>query len=100
METLIEKKFCEGSPVVIVSVLDWFLIAGELPCIVATTQRGVGTVPELTATVTFPEESDIAEVADNMIPPRKPGGSRLKSTCTPSMPLLWLSTTWNVTTEL
>jgi hypothetical protein len=35
---------------------------------VATTQTGVGTVPEVTEVVTYPSASDVAEVGENVIP--------------------------------
>jgi hypothetical protein len=35
-----------------------------------------------------------------MIPPGALAGTRLKSTSTPALPLLFLSTTWNFTIEL
>lgn len=96
---LSEKKFCVGSPVVIVSVLDWLRIAGVL-CTFATTQTGVGTVPEVSEVVTSPLASDVAEVGDSVIPPGTLIGNRLKSTSTPALPLLLLSTTLNFTREL
>jgi hypothetical protein len=59
----------------------------------------VGTVPEETEVVTYPLESDVAEVGVNVIPPGALEGIRLKSTTTPSLPLLFSSTTLNFTRE-
>ena len=98
VEALIEKKFCVGNPVVIVKVLDWVLM--DVPSTVATTQTGVGTVPELTETVTYPEASDVDEVEDNATPPGALEGIRVKSTSTPALPLLLISNTWNFTSEV
>jgi hypothetical protein len=67
---------------------------------VATTQTGVGTVPEERETDTSPLESDVAEVADNVIPPGAVVGDMVKSTRIPGIPLLVLSTTLNFTREL
>lgn len=69
-------------------------------CTLATTQTGVGTVPEVTEVVTYPSASDVAEVEERLTPPRGPVGSRLKSTSTPALPLLFISTTLNFTREL
>jgi hypothetical protein len=60
----------------------------------------VGTVPEESVVVTSPLESDVACVADNVIPPGALAGNIVKSTTTPDLPLLLLSTTLNFTTEL
>ena len=87
-----------GRPVVIVKVLDWLLI--DVPSTVATTQRGVGTVPEVTIVVTYPSASDVADAGEKVIPPGALSGRILKSTSTPALPLLLLSTTLNSTTEL
>src|SRR5271169_4651018 len=65
----------------------------------ATTQTGVGTVPEETEVVTYPLESDVAEVGVNVIPPGALAGIRLKSTTTPPLPLPFSSTTLNFTRE-
>ena len=93
VETASEKKFWVGNPVVIVNELDSLLIAGELPCIVAVTHTGVGTVPAVTAVVTYPLVSDVACVADSCIPFVTLVGVRLKSTITFPTPLLLLSIT-------
>ena len=69
-------------------------------CTFATTQTGVGTVPEVSEVVTSPLASDVAEVGDSVIPPGTLIGNRLKSTSTPALPLLLLSTTLNFTREL
>ena len=65
--TLSEKEFCAGNPVVIVRVLDWLLIVGLLVT-VATTQAGVGTVPDRTKVFTYPSASDVAVAGANVIP--------------------------------
>jgi hypothetical protein len=93
-----EKEFCAGRQVVIVKGFDWLVM--EVPCIVATTQTGVGTVPEERETDTSPLESDVAEVSDNVIPPGAVVGDIVKSTRMPGIPLLVLSTTLNFTREL
>ena len=67
---------------------------------IATTQTGVGTVPEVSEVETSPLASDVADVGVSVTPPRRPAGSRLKSTSTPGTPLLLLSTTLNSTREL
>ena len=65
----------------------------------ATTQTGVGTVPEETEVVTNPLVSDVADVGVNVIPPGALAGIRLKSTRTPALPLPFSSTTLNFTRE-
>src|SRR5512145_1726612 len=68
-------------------------------CTLATTQTGVGMVPDVTVVVTSPLASDVADVVDKVIPPGALAGTILKSTSTPDLPLLLLSTTLNLTTE-
>ena len=68
--------------------------------IVATTQTGVGTVPEVSAVETYPSASDVACPAEIVTPPGTVAGDILKRTITPAIPLLLLSTTRNFTTEL
>ena len=87
-----------GKPVVMVKVLDWLL--SDVPSTVATTQTGVGTVPEESVVVTSPLASDVADEADNVNKLVGLWGTVVKSTRTPDLPLLLLSTTLNFTTEL
>jgi len=93
-----EKKSCVGKPVVMVSVLDWLF--SDVPCTVATTQTGVGTLPEESVVVTSPLASDVADKADNVNRLVGFGGTVVKSTTTPGLPILLLSTTLNFTIEL
>ena len=81
-----------------VNVLDWLLI--DVPCTVATTQTGVGIVPEESEVVTYPSASDVADEADNVNKLVGLAGTVVKSTSTPGLPLLLLSTTLNFTREL
>ena len=81
-----------------VKVLDWLL--SNVPCTVATTQTGVGIVPEESVVVTSPLASDVADEADNVNKLVGLAGTVVKSTSTPDLPLLLLSTTLNVTREL
>ena len=81
-----------------VNVLDWLLI--DVPCTVATTQTGVGIVPEESEVVTSPLASDVADEADNVNKLVGLAGTVVKSTSTPDLPLLLLSTTLNFTREL
>jgi hypothetical protein len=81
-----------------VKVLDWLL--SDVPCTVATTHRGVGTVPEERVVVTSPLASDVADEEDNVNKLVGLGGTVVKSTRTPDLPLLLLSSTLNFTTEL
>jgi hypothetical protein len=60
----------------------------------------VGTVPEESVVVTSPLASDVADEADNVNKLVGLGGTVVKSTRTPDLPLLLLSTTLNFTTEL
>jgi hypothetical protein len=83
-----------------VKVFDWLLTIGAI-VVVATTQRGVGTVPEVTVVETVPSLPESAEEGEKVTPvPETFGGSRLKATFTPDLPVFVLSTTLNVTTEL
>jgi hypothetical protein len=85
---------------VIVKVLDWLLTIGAT-VVVATTQRGVGTVPEVTVVETVPSLPEFAEEGENVTPvPETLVGSRLKATLTPCLPVFVLSTTLNLTREL
>ena len=88
-----------GKPVVMVSVLDWLLIVGSLRTF-ATTQTGVGIVPEESVVVTSPLASDVADKADNVNKSGELGGTVVKSTSIPCLPILLLSTTLNFTIEL
>lgn len=83
---------------VMVSVLDCVKMLVLLRT-VATTQTGVGMVPEVTVVLTSPLTSDDADVLDRTMPPGALAGTRLKSTHTPAFPLSLLSTTLNFTTE-
>ena len=82
-----------------VNVLDCVRIDGLLFKL-ATTQTGVGTVPDVTDVVTSPLVSDVACTGENVMPPGALAGNRLKLTNTPALPLLLLSTTLNFTREL
>ena len=68
-----------------------------IPSTVATIQTGVGTVPEESVVVTTPLASDVADVADNVNKLVGLAGTVVKTTCTPDLPLLLLSTTLNFT---
>lgn len=94
-----EKKSCVGKPVVMVNVLDWLLMVGLLRT-VATTQAGVGIAPEESVVVTSPLASDVADKADNVNKLVGLGGTVVKSTTIPCLPILLLSTTLNFTIEL
>ena len=85
-------------PVVMVKVLDWLF--SDFSRTVATTQTGVGIVPEESEVVTSPLTSDVADIAEISSPPGLLAGTTVKSTMTPGLPLLLLSTTLNFTTEL
>lgn len=67
---------------------------------VATTQTGVGTVPAISETLTYPSASLLPESADKYNPPGLLLGITLKVTVCPFTPVLLLSTTLNLTTEL
>ena len=82
-----------------VNVLDCVRIDGLLLNL-ATTQTGVGTVPDVTAVVTSPLMSDVAWTGESVMPPGALAGKRLKLTSTPALPLLLLSTTLNFIREL
>lgn len=99
VDMLSEKKSCVGRPVVMVKVLDWLLILVLLAS-VATTQTGVGTVPAISETLTYPLESVMPELADKYRPPGLVSGMTLKFTVCPFTPVLVLSTTLNLTMEL
>jgi len=60
----------------------------------------VGIVPEESEVVTYPSASDVADEADNVNKLVGLAGTVVKSTSTPGLPLLLLSTTLNFTREL
>jgi hypothetical protein len=60
----------------------------------------VGIVPEESVVVTSPLASDVADEADNVNKLVGLAGTVVKSTRTPDLPLLLLSTTLNFTREL
>jgi hypothetical protein len=68
--------------------------------VVATTQTGVGTVPEVTVVVTNPLSSDVPVAGSSETPPGTVAGRRLKATPIPGLALPLLSTTLNVTSEV
>ena len=84
VEALSEKKFSVGKPVVIVKLFDWLVRVPDAVTNFATTHTGVGTVPEVRPTVTYPSPVplllDICDEADRESPPGLLDGTTLKFT--------------------